>query len=85
MSVYCGHTTGRCRGTLTLKAGKLRLGSRRFSIADGHRATVGVPVSKVARRSLRKRRSVRVTATAKATSAKGRAGSTTSRFTARLR
>jgi len=42
-------------------------------------------LTKAARRALRKQRSVRVMATAKATSTTGLSGTATSRFTARLR
>ena len=83
--VTCGAGLGRCRGTLSLKTGRLRLGSRSFSIADGRRATVRVALTKAARRALRTRRSIRVVATAKAKSAAGVSAVATSRFSARLR
>jgi hypothetical protein len=79
----CGRQ--RCRGTLNLKAGKFRLGSRSFSIDEGRPATVRVALTRAARRALRTRRSVHVVAKTKATSTAGWPAARPRKFTAWLR
>lgn len=52
-SISCaGVAGGRCRGTLTLRAGGRAVGSARFSIRAGHRGTVKVHVLRHAQISL---------------------------------
>ncbi|HEY1359289.1 MAG TPA: CSLREA domain-containing protein [Thermoleophilaceae bacterium] len=63
-------STERCKGTLSLKAKKLKLGSKRFSIAPGKTRSVVVKISRKGRTRIKQRHKLKATASAKAKHAK---------------
>ena len=69
------------KGSLSLAAGKLRLGRAKVSLAANGKESVKVKLSKRARRALRKRRRLRATAVAKVSGPVGKAGVTRKRLT----
>ncbi|HEY1359290.1 MAG TPA: CSLREA domain-containing protein [Thermoleophilaceae bacterium] len=75
IKVRCNKSsTERCKGTLSLavkvKRKTVRLGRRKFNIAPGKTGTVRVKISKRGRRLIKRKRKLRVRASAKAKNAK---------------
>jgi hypothetical protein len=74
---------GSCRGSVTLRSNKRRLGRRKFNLAPGKRAGVRVKFSKAARKVLRTHKSLRVQVIVSATDDSGARLSNTQRITVR--
>jgi invasion protein IalB len=55
---------GQCAGTLALASGKVKVGSARYSVAAGQRATVRIKLSRTARKLIARKRKLTATATA---------------------
>ncbi|MBA2506717.1 MAG: hypothetical protein H0V29_12385, partial [Thermoleophilaceae bacterium] len=71
--IKCPRTASRrCRGSLTLFAGRRRIGRAKFTVTAGRKAVVRVRLSSYGRRLVRRRRSLRVTAVLSSRDASGR-------------
>jgi Ca2+-binding RTX toxin-like protein len=71
-----------CKGTLTLKSGRLTLGKRAFSLASGAKSTLTVKLSKKGRKLLAKKRRLKASAIVVLTDAAG--GKQTTKQTLKL-
>lgn len=52
--LVCSSDAGTCRGTVSLRSGRRRLGRRAFALLPGHHGTVRVRLTRAARRWLRR-------------------------------
>lgn len=84
-TVTCPVTASRCVGTLVAKAGRLKVGSARFSLASGAFKNVKMKVTRRALAELKRKRRLRTKLTATARDAAGNVGVTTRTVTLRRR
>jgi hypothetical protein len=75
---------GPCAGTLTLKSGRAKLGSKRFSVARGGSAVIKVKLSKKGRKLLTRKRKLKTSAAATTVGAPGQRAQARAKVTLKL-